>query len=125
MSSSLIQLLGSQAIMQVVRGVLLSPGQRHLRDLAGQYSLSPSGVSDILRRLKKAGVLTEESKGNRRCVSLNLPEAEVECLKQLFSIYENTLLEKRSARFSAGAAAKLKWMDEAYLYYKTLKITQQ
>jgi len=121
MSDSLLQYLGSQPMMQVVRGLLLNPEQRHLRDLASQYSLSPSGVSDILRRLKKAGVLTEKRIGNRRCVGLDLSSDEVDCLRHLFSIYENSILRQRSESFSRGATEKLEWMDQAYQFYRTLK----
>ena len=67
MPGSVIHHLGSQPMMQILRGLMLSPGQRHLRDLAGQYFFSPSGVSDILRRLKKAGLLSEKRAENRRC----------------------------------------------------------
>ena len=126
MAESVIEYLGSQPILQIVRGLMSShnqqdPHQLHLRELAGQYSLSPSGVSDILYRLKKAGVLSERRIGNRRCLALNLAEDEIACLEQLFSVYEKRIIEKRSKRFSRRAVEKLKWMDEAYAYYRNLK----
>jgi len=107
--------------MKVIRGLLLGPEPRHIRDLAVQYSLSPAGVSDIIRRLIKVGVLTEVRRGNKRCFSLNLSEQEHECLKEYFLIFDNTLLEKRAKRFSRNAQAKLIWMDEAYPFYRGVK----
>ena len=121
MLGSLIHHLCCEPTMQIIRAMLLSPGQRHLRDLANNSSLSPAGVSDILRRLKDAGVLAEKRVGNRRCLQLNLSSDELDCLKQFFLIYENTTLRRRAAKFSQRASEKLKWMDEAYEFYHGLK----
>ena len=121
MKGSLIQLLGSQPLMQIIRSLYLSPEERHLRDLANQYSLSPGGVSDIVRRLKESGILTEKRIKNRRCFSLALSKDEFRCLEVFFSVYENTLIAERAEEFSRGAADKLQWMDEAFDYYRGLK----
>jgi len=121
MSGLLVSFLSSQPMMQIVRGLMMSSGERHLRDLASQYSLSPSGVSDILRRLKAAGVLTDKRVKNRRCFNLLLAEEERRCLHELFSIYEKKLIADRAARFSEKAVSTFEWMDEAYHFYNQLK----
>lgn len=94
---------------------------RHIRELASQYKLSPAGVSDIIRRLKEAGVLTESRQANRRKLSLKLSKLEHECLSSFFLIQQNIKLKERAARFSKNAAKKLLWMDEAYQFYHKLK----
>lgn len=121
MQASLIEFLGSQPLMRVVRGLLLSPQPLHVRDLAARYSLSPSGVVDIARRLKDAGVLKETRRGNKRALSLELTSAERECLKSFFRIAEISLLEERAARFGLNAQDKLRWMDEAYTYFREVR----
>lgn len=121
MSGSAIKYLGSQPIMTVLRGLMLSSRPRHIRDLASQYSFSPAGVSDIIRRLNETGVLTEVRQGNRRCFSLNLSALEAACLSDFFSIFQNALLKERSVRFSRNAADKLKWMNQAYEFYRDVK----
>ena len=112
MSGSLIKMLGDQPVMKLVRGLIDSNEPRHLRELASQYSLSPSGVSDILRRLSALGVLEETKVKNRRCFSLSLPGEEVEVLRQFFRIYEGRIVQERASRFSKGAYERLSAMDE-------------
>lgn len=107
--------------MQVLRRLMHSHGQRHLRDLAKDSFLSPAGVSDILRRFKAAGVLVEKRVGNRRCLSLKLSGEERDCLEAFFLVHEHAALRQRSIRFSQGASKRLKWMDEAYEFYDRIK----
>jgi DNA-binding MarR family transcriptional regulator len=107
--------------MQVLRRLMLSHGQRHLRDLAKDSSLSPAGVSDILRRFKEVGALSEKRVGNRRCLRLKLSDEERDCLKAFFLVQEHTVLRQRSSRFSQGASERLKWMDETYEFYHRIK----
>ncbi len=121
MDHSLIAYLGSQPIMKLIRGLFVSRSPRHLRELAAEYSLSPSGVSDVLRRLGRLKVLTETRVGNRRCFSLNLSASEQACLKVFFSTYEQQLLEKRAIRLSQNAEKKLEWMDQAHEFYRAIK----
>ncbi len=121
MALSIIELIGSQPLMRVIKGLFVSSQPRHLRSLAAQYSLSPAGVSDILRRLIDAGVITETWQGNRRCFALKLSPEERSSLEVFFKTLENTLLEKRSLRFSKNAAKKLTWIDESYSFYRGLK----
>ncbi|NDC38394.1 MAG: hypothetical protein EBZ48_10125 [Proteobacteria bacterium] len=121
MPSALIHHLCDQPTLQIIRRLLLSPEQPHLRDLAKNSSLSPAGVSDILRRLKALGVLTEKRIGNRRCLGLNISAEERDCLSALFREYERASLQRRAARFSQTAAEKLQWMDQTYTFYSRLK----
>ncbi|MBX7143112.1 MAG: winged helix-turn-helix domain-containing protein [Oligoflexia bacterium] len=121
MSRSVLTFLCSQPVMQLIRGLINATRPRHLRELAYQHSLSPSGVSDIIRRLRKAGILNEIRQGNRRCFSLRLPPTELDCLRTFFRTFENAMIEQRSARFSANAAKKLEWMDEAYKFYRGVR----
>jgi DNA-binding MarR family transcriptional regulator len=121
MATSIIKYLGTQSLMRVIRGILSSSKPPHIRELAARYSLSPSGVSDIIRRLNTAGVLKEKRKGNRRGFLLDLSVEELACLRSFFLTFENTLLEERAARFSLNAPAKLNWMDEAYVFYRRVK----
>ena len=79
--------------MTVLGGLLASSRPRHLRDLASQYSLSPAGVSDILKRLNSVGILKSVRQKNRKCYSLDLIEQERDCLKTFFSIYQKVRLE--------------------------------
>jgi len=107
--------------MKLIRGLILSSEPRHLRDLAAQNSLSPAGVSDMLRRLSKAGVLIESWRSNRRCFSLELSASERACLELFFRNYNNSLLERRSRRFSRLARKRFEWMDEAFVFYRRVK----
>lgn len=113
--------LCSLALLKVTKSLAFSSRPRHVRDLAAELSLSPSGVEDILRRLKKAGVLKEKRESNRRYVSLDLNSDELECLFKLFEISTRTTLELRAKRLSIGAAEKIQWMDEVYEFYSKLK----
>ena len=70
MQNSLIAYLGAQPTLMIIKGLLQSSRPRHIRDIASQYSLSPAGASDILRRLNELGILKETSSGNRRCFSI-------------------------------------------------------
>jgi DNA-binding MarR family transcriptional regulator len=118
---SLVRLLSAQPFMQVVRGLLMSPAPRHLRDLAAQYGYSPAGVSDIVRRLKDAGVLTEKRTGNRLYLSLELSTEERESLMEFFTCADNSRLRERATRLGEHAADKLAWMDEAFQFHRSLK----
>jgi len=118
---SVISWLGSQPAIRIIRGLLLSPKPRHLRDLASQYELSPAGASDILRRLKKAGILKEQREGNRRCFYLNLSEEELAHLTSLFQVFERRLIEERAIKISRHAIDRLTWMDKAYKFYRGIK----
>jgi DNA-binding GntR family transcriptional regulator len=118
---SVFSWLGSQPAIQIIRGLLLSPKPRHLRDLASQYELSPAGASDILRRLKKAGILKEFREGNRRCFALNVSKEELVHLTDLFELFERRLIEDRAARLNKDAIERFKWMDEAYQFYRGVK----
>ncbi len=114
-------MLGDQPAMKLVRGLLVSKEPRHLRELATDYSLSPSGVSDILRRLGVLGVLEEAKIKNRRCFSISLPDDEAEVLSQFFRVYEARSLEERAGRLSKGAYERLSAMDEMFSFYATVK----
>lgn len=121
MTQSIIKYIGSQPLMKVIRSLLLSSKPRHLRDLASSHNLSPAGVSDIIQRLDKLGVLSEVRKGNRRAFNLKLTEIERECLKKFFGVFQNCILEERAIMLSRNAAKKLKWMDEAHKFYRGVK----
>ena len=71
----------------------------------------------MIRRLLRAGVLKEARNGNRRYFKLNLNDTESECWRAFFSISDNLKLEERSIRFSRNAAARLRWMDQAFGFY--------
>ena len=119
--ASIISFLADQPTFKIIRGLLTSHRPRHLRDLALQYELSVAGVSDILRRLKDAGVLHEERLGNRRCFRLNITDEERACLSHFFSVYELILVKERAPTYSKGASARLEGMDEAYSFYRKVK----
>jgi DNA-binding MarR family transcriptional regulator len=121
MSSELIHHLCGQPMMQIIRRLLMGPAEPHLRDLAKTSSLSIAGVSDILRRLKELGILTERRIGNRRCLRLHISAEEAESLNALFRVYAHTALQKRSARFNQNALEKLRWMDQTYEFYSKIK----
>lgn len=121
MPRSLSVLLASLPLMRLVRGLLLSPRPRHLRDLAARNALSPAGVSDMLKRLSRAKVLIESRHSNRRYFSLKISTEERHCLESLFKHYENYLISSRSRKFSRNAATRLEWMDETYEYYRLVK----
>jgi DNA-binding MarR family transcriptional regulator len=120
MAHSLLQYLADQPLMTIVRALLHSSDPRHLRDLANQHSISPAGVSDILRRLKQLGVLKEYKRGNRRCVALDISDHERSILTNLFSAYQVAALERRAKTFSRRALKKFIWIDEARSYARDL-----
>ena len=117
----LFNYLTSQPVFKIIGGLLLSSRPRHLRELAKEYDISASGVSDILRRLKDCGVLKEKREGNRRYLSLSLSSSERESLERLFNEAENQRLRERAIRFSKNAEKKLEWMDEAYKFMRQVK----
>lgn len=121
MAQSLITYLGAQPILKLLRGLALAPAPRHLRDLAKSYSLSPAGVSDILRRLKELGVLREERRGNKRFFWLAVTPQERGFLDGIFRAYEQQVILERATRLSKGAAERLQWMDEAYQFFDQVK----
>ena len=118
---SIIFFLAEKPVFKIIRGLLTSSAPRHLRDLASQYNLSPAGVSDILGRLKSAGVLAEKRRGNRKYFRLRISDSERECLSDFFSVYELELVRKRVPHYDLIAAARLAEMDEAYIFYKRAK----
>ena len=107
--------------MKLLRGLMLSSGPMHLRELASDYSLSPAGVSDLLRRLKKLGVIREKKLGNRRGIFLNFSPHEQEGLRNFFAAIEKDFIMQRARRFDRNAMEKFEWMDEAYEFYRGLK----
>jgi len=122
MQGSILSYLCGQPVIQILCSLTAAhPQGRHLRGLAGQYSLSPSGVADIVRRLSEAGVIKETRVANRRHLRLSIPEAELHTLKELFSTQEKIMLQDRVSRFSHRAAEKLEWMDQAYTFYSNIK----
>jgi hypothetical protein len=124
MESLLIFHLAEGLLLQIVRGLLTSSRPRHLRELARDYKASPAGVSDILARLKRAGVLVEQRQGNRKLFSLRVNNQERECLDKLFQVYESQRVRQRARRInkhSERIQAKLHDMDEMYSFYKGVK----
>ena len=107
--------------MRLIRALLLSSKPRHIRDLAAEYGMSPSGVSDILRRLQKAGVLKEFKNGNKRAFLLSISDEERNCLREFFRVFERRWLEDRAPSFNKRAKEKLEWMDEEYKFYRDVK----
>lgn len=118
---SLIHHLGQQGLFRVIRSLSLSDRPRHLRDLATTNHMSPAGVSDILARLKSWGVLNESKSKNKKLYSLVLKENEKRLLKNFFDIYEEQSLRSRAVQISDGAAEKLAWMNDAHLFYQSIK----
>jgi DNA-binding MarR family transcriptional regulator len=124
MGSYLISHLAEALQFQILRGLLTSPQPRHLRELARDYKASPAGVSDVLDRLKKAGVLVEQKRGNRRLFSLRLGDQERECLHKLFREYELQRVRHRAQRINKHperTIARLQDMDEMYSFYRKAK----
>jgi DNA-binding MarR family transcriptional regulator len=121
MDNLVIKFLGDQPVVKILRGLMTPSGPRHIRDFAAQYSLSLSGVSDILRRFTEAGIVREYQDKNKRCFELILGEEEAECLKNFFSLYQTAYIEERAKKFSENAAKKFQWMDEAYVDSRKLR----
>lgn len=119
--ANLAQFLNSQPVFKILFGLLHSSEPLHLRGLSAQLKISASGVSDILRRLKKAGVLQEKRVQNKRCLSLKISDQEREALELLFTEAEAEWLKKRAKVFSKNAQEKLEWMDQAYRFYREIK----
>ena len=124
MDSFLVSYLAEGLSFEIVRGLVTSSRPRHLRELARQYGASPAGVSDILARLKTAGVLDERKEGNRRLCSLRIGDEDRECLMGLFKVYELQRVRRRAHRAnrrSETMIAKLNDMDEMYSFYRKAK----
>ena len=121
MELSLTEYLAGQPLMQVLLSLAASPKPRHLRDLAAGCALSLGGVSDILRRLTALGVLEVSRRGNRKCFSLKLGSEEQNLLEQMAELSRRTRMLKRAERFGRNAGAKLKWMDQSYLFFRQVK----
>lgn len=124
MDSFLVSRLAEGLPFEIVRGLLTSEQPRHLRDLARDYGASPAGVSDVLARLKRAGVLVEQRVENRRVFSLCVSDEDRECLNRLFKVYELQRVRQRAQRAnrrSGRMSAKLQDMDEMYCFYKKAK----
>ena len=110
--------LDTQPVMKVLKSLSARP--RHLRNLAAEHKISLGGVSDVMRRLKRAGLVRDFRSGNRRYFSLVLQEADLKWFNNYLLVLQNDALEKRAARFSKNAAAKLQWMDDAYRFYREI-----
>jgi hypothetical protein len=125
MVASLISYLAEGLQFQILRGLLSSPRPRHLRELAREYGASPAGVSDVIRRLRRATVLVEERQGNRRLVSLRIAEEERACLSEFFKLYELRRVQQRAHRINRDPGRtieKLRGMDELYSFYRKGKL---
>jgi DNA-binding MarR family transcriptional regulator len=123
---SLILTLAKQSYFRVLRCLLqtrrLQPeSQRHLRDIAESCELSVSGVSDVLRRLKKEGLLRISRKKNKKYFELCISHEERSCLENLFSLYERIFIRERAKQFSTHALQKFLWMDAAFEDAKRLR----
>jgi len=121
MASSLIKYLGDIPTFTVIRALLLSSKPRHIRDLARQYSISPAGVSDIIRRLQGLGILKESRVANRRCFSLEIPEEERRCLNEFFAMHQIACLRERALLLNKSALKKFCWIDEVRDSYRVIK----
>jgi hypothetical protein len=121
MADTIIEYLCKQATLRIIRGLLISSKPRHIRQMASSYGLSPAGVSSIIGRLNRQGVLKETRIGNRRCFTLKISNAERESLNSLFSSLEKLLIEKRAKKLSRHSKAKLGWMDETQEFYAAIK----
>jgi DNA-binding Lrp family transcriptional regulator len=124
MDSFLVYHLAEGLPFEIVRGLLTSSRPRHLRELARDYGASPAGVSDIVDRLKGAGVLAEHREGNRRLFSLRISDEDRECLTKLFKVYELQRVRHRAQRANRRSdkmIAKLQDMDEMYSFYRDSK----
>lgn len=121
MPAPLIDFLGSQPLMQVVRGLFYAPEPRHLRALAHECKLSPSGVSDILRRLSEAGLLKETRRGNRRCFVLRYSDTERAAIAAFLKAYELAFVESRARALEKRAPERLRWMNEAATFFRAVK----
>lgn len=113
--------LCSSPLLRVLRSLVISPNPRHLRDIAKNNSLSVSGVSDILRRLKESGLIKDKKTGNKKVISLNLDKESLEWLQDLFVAYEKAFLAERSKRFSRYAIQRIEWMEASYRMFKEIK----
>lgn len=107
--------------MKVLRGLFFSSEPRHVRELARDYELSPGGVADILRRLRELGLVKDHRVKNRKGYTLHTSDAETHLLEKLFTLYEQELIARRVPDLEKGAHEKLRWMDEAYRFYKSVK----
>lgn len=119
---TVIEYLASQPTLKIILSLLQdSAAGLHVRALSNLHGISVGGVSDILRRLKDAGLINEEWHGNRRQITLKISPAEEKCLRLLFDESEYRKSRRRALRFSKNARQKLEWMDEAYKFYRNLK----
>ena len=128
MEHLLVSYLAQDLTFKIVRGLLSGRAPRHLRDLARDYDASPAGVTDVINRLKDAGVVIETRQGNRRLISLKISEREHESLASLFAVYESQLVKTRARRINRHPdriANKLRDMDEMYEFYRTAKRRNQ
>ncbi|RMG39837.1 MAG: ArsR family transcriptional regulator [Candidatus Dadabacteria bacterium] len=119
MSRYLFEYIGNLATLRVLRA--LSYSSCHLRELAALTSLSPAGVSDILRRLTSFGLVSEHRHGKRKVFELQVDNQERKYLQEFFRLYEESWLKRRSAEFSLNAQEKLNWMDESLSFFKEVK----
>lgn len=120
-NSSLVTFLGELPIFRVLRSLMVCTKPRHLREIARLSDLSPSGVLDILRRLKDLKVLAQSRSKNRICYQLNIKANENAWLTEFLTNYERALIASRATQFNRIARKRLKWMDEAHGFYRQRK----
>ena len=124
MERFLVSYLTQDLTLKIVHGLFCGGAPRHLRDLARDYNASPSGVSDVIKRLKKAGVLHETKHGNRHLLTLKVTEQERAALLVLFKVQESQRVLMRAERINKHperVANKLRDMDEMYTFYRSAK----
>lgn len=124
MRPSLATYLGQQPLFKVIRGLRMHKKPIHLRGLAHRYQLSPAGVADILNRLRALGLLKESSRGNRRCFSLRLSPDDQRFIDQFIALNEKQFIEQRVEQFQQRASEKFAWMDDAYVYFRQLRVAR-
>ncbi|MCO6431017.1 MAG: helix-turn-helix transcriptional regulator [Deltaproteobacteria bacterium] len=118
---SLADFLLTQPLFKVLASLLRNREPRHLREIAADTGVSPAGLSDILRRLKKVGLLNEDRRGNRRYLSLKSTPLEQDSFRFLAKQSEAEWLERRSLGFSKVAKERFQWMDDTYRAYRRIK----
>lgn len=124
MFNSLLLYLFDDLTLQIIRGLLIDPTPRHIRGLARDYSASPAGVSDIVRRLKAIGVVQERTDKNRRQLSVTVEDREKRVFLKLFAEYERHRVVRRALLMNQQSnllQQKLHDMDELYRFHRRAK----
>ena len=117
MLNGLSTILYSKPWLKILRAmfVLEVPcGLRELQDLTG---LSPGGVRDALRRLKKLKIVNFSKKGNRHNFSLALNAVEKEALGLLVRDLEAKLIRRRAGSIAPKFNDLLQWNNEMLLLW--------